>query len=417
VRGTVFNVGDRYAYAVRIPTSAGPATQLKRSGFARRKDAERALDQIRELLAVPKPHDHKTRAKIGDDIVGLTRRGGQLPSADDVGRRYGAKLDPTAISPPTGEFLDRWVAGRRRIKETTRVGHRYTVEAYLKPHIGDVPLDVLNAEHLDDLIDALTERGTLSPASLHQIVAVLRAALNTAVKRRLIAVNPVTQVELPAVPHKEAAYLEPAEAIKLLEATADDRDGVAFRVALLGGLRPGELVALRWEDVDWDASQLHVRKQFVHLDGRWELTDLKTGRTRHVSLDPATLTALRAHRRRQAEERLAASTAYRDGDYVFARADGSPANRKTLSYKFKQLAEQLGVQQHVRGLHAARHTSATLDLLAGTDVKVVSRSLGHARSNITQDTYQHVLRNMQDEAAVRRAALLAHPTATREAGS
>jgi integrase len=407
VRGNVFKVGDRYAFAVRIPTSAGSATQLKRSGFARRKDAEAALTRVGELLAVPRPTDHATRARIGDLIVTSTRRGGQLPDLEEVRRRYGARLDPTAAAPTTGDFLDRWVTGRRRIKETTRAGHRYTVDSYLRPYIGDIPLDVLGAEHIDDLIGSLTDRGTLSPASLHQIIAVLRAALNTAVKRRLIAVNPVTQVELPRVSHREAAYLEPAEVERLLEATADDRDGIAFRVGLLGGLRPGELVALRWEDVDWTAGLLQVRNQFVRLDGRWVLTDTKTSRNRHVALDLGTLAALRAHRVRQNEERLAAATAYQDGDWVFARADGSPPNRKWLSWRFKEVARQVGVRAEVRGLHAARHTSATLDLVAGTDVQVTSKRLGHARTNITQDVYRHVIEGLQDQAAEGRAALLA----------
>jgi integrase len=415
VGGTVRKVGERYYFQTRIPTSQGPQTPLKRSGFIRRKDADAALKHIAELLAVPEPHDRRTRESIGDLIVESTRHGGRLPSVKEVRRRYGAGLDPTAVSPPTGEFLDRWVTGRRRIKETTRAGHRYTVERYLRPSIGDVPLNVLNAERIDNLIDALTERGTLSPASVHQVVAVLRAALNTAVKRRLISFNPVAQVELPTVPHKEAAYLTPDEAVRLLDAVAGDRDEAAFRVAMIGGLRPGELVALRWEDVNWDENQLHVRKQFVHLAGEWVLSDLKTNRSRHVSLDPDTVTALRAHRKAQAEERLAATT-YQDGGWMFARADGSPPNRKWLSWRFKQLARQVGVRAEVRGLHAARHTAATLGLLAGTDIKVVSEGLGHRRTQITADTYQHVLREMQDEAAQAKADLLRRP-ATRGNGS
>jgi integrase len=407
VGGTVFRVGERYALATRIPTSAGPATQLKPSGFTRRKDADAALRRIAELLAVPRVNDDRTRARIGDLIVSSTRRGGRLPDLGEVRRRYGAQLDPTARLPTTGDFLERWVTGRRRIKETTRAAHRYTVRTYLSPHIGDVPLDALNAQHIDDLLDTLAARGTLSPASIHQVIAVLRAALSTAIKRRLIAVNPVTQVELPRVPHREAAYLEPGEVERLLEATADDRDGIAFRVGLLGGLRPGELVALRWEDVDWTAGLLHVRKQFVRLDGEWTLTDTKTSRDRDVALDPDTLAVLRAHRVRQAEERLAAATAWEDGDWVFARADGSPPNRNWLSYRFKQVAKEVGVRAEVRGLHAARHTAATLDLLAGTDVKVAGRNLGHVRTATTQETYQHVLVRTQQQAAARRAALLA----------
>jgi integrase len=413
---SVFKVGDRYAFAIRIPTSQGPQTQLKRGGFKLKKNAETTVRHIDELLAVPKIKDDRTRAKIGDDIVSSTRRGGRLPDVEEVRRRYGARLDPTAKSPTTGDFLEQWVTGRRKIKDTTRVAHRYCMRAYLVPHIGDIPLDVLSADHVEDLRDALEARGTLSPASIHGIAAVLRAALNTAIKRQLIAVNPVTQVEWPTVPHKEATYLKPDEVVRLLEAVADDRDGIVFRVALLGGMRRGELCALRWEDVDWESGELDVRKQFVWHEGVWKLTDTKTSNVRHVSLDPDTVTALRRHQKTQLAERLAAGSAWQEGNFVFARPDGTHLNPKGISYRFKQVAEQVGVEQKIRGLHAARHTSATLDLLAGTDVKVISRNLGHRRTQTTQETYQHVLRDMQTEAAEARAALLRLPT-IREAGS
>jgi integrase len=314
-----------------------------------------------------------------------------------------------------GEWLDRWLDGRRRIEETTRQGHAGYIRRDLRPHLGDVPLEDLTADHIDAMLTAVLDRG-VSPASLQQVFAVLRAALNTAVKRRLIPFNPCGQVELPSVPPKEAAFLEPDEVVRLLAAAEGDRDAITFRVALLGGLRVGEVCALRWQDVDWRAGRLHVRQQFVYVDRRWVLKDLKNKRSRHVGLDDVTMVLLRRHQARQAEERLAAHGAYEDGGWVFAKEDGSPPNRKWLSYRFKQLARQVGVRQEVRGLHAARHTSATFDLLAGTDVQVTQRRLGHARPNITMDTYRHVIERLQDQAAEGRAALLARRPRCAEQG-
>jgi integrase len=237
---------------------------------------------------------------------------------------------------------------------------------------------------------------------------VLSAALNLAVEYKHIAVSP--KVKRLKVTGREVASLELQEAVKLLEAAEDEQDAVAFRVALLGGMRPAEICGLRWSDVDWENRRLHVRQQLVYLPDRgWHLADLKTdtkqGRQRWVGLDPGTLAALREHRTRQQKNRLAASTAYEDRDLVFARADGSFVTRKTLSWRFKQLAEQVGIAG-VRGLHAARHTSAVLDLRAGTDIKVVSSRMGHSKVATTWDTYMKTPQDLEDEAAVRRAGLL-----------
>jgi integrase len=170
---------------------------------------------------------------------------------------------------------------------------------------------------------------------------------------------------------------------------------------------------LRWADVD--TGSVHIRRGLVHLGGRLVESDTKTGRDRVVELDAETIEALRRHRKTQAVERLAAATAYQDDDYVFARADGSPGRPKTLSARFQQLAREARLP--VIHLHDGRHTSAPLDLLAGTDIKIVSKRLGHARTNITADVYQHMLDGMQRQAAeARRAAPAAGRPGLRELG-
>jgi integrase len=402
----------KWAFAVRLETSTGRRL-LKRGGFRRMIDARDARDDVVALLRLVKEGDPR-RAKLGDTIFACRVQDGRmdLPNYEETRRRIGARVDVAGPSMTTGEWLDRWLAGRRKIEDTTRQGHAGCIARDLRPHLGDVPLEDLSADHVDAMLDAVLARG-VSPASLHQVFAVLRAALNKAVKDRLIPFNPCTQVELPEVPPKEAAYLEPDEVVRLLAALEGDRDEVAFRVALLGGLRPGEVCGLRWEDVDWRRGRLHLQRQFVYLNREWTLKDLKNKRGRYVDLDASTMAMLRTHRARQNEERLrlTALGVYRDGNFVFAHEDGTPSNRKWLSYRFKLVAQQVGVRQEVRGLHAARHTSATLDLIAGTDVQVTQKRLGHARANITQDTYRHVVEQLQEQAAEGRAALLAHPGA------
>jgi integrase len=382
-------------------------------------DARDARDAVLALVRLVKETDPR-RQQLGDLIFGCQVRDGRLdlPNYEETRRRVGARVDVAGPAMTAGEWLDRWLDGRRRIEETTRAGHAGCIRRDLRPHLGDVPLDELTADHIDAMLREIEARG-ISPASLHQVFAVLRAALNTAVKRRLIPFNPCTQVELPSAPTREAAFLEPDEVVRLLEAAEGDRDGIAFRVALLTGLRPGEVCGLKWEDVDWQVGRLHVRRQFVYLDRKWVLKDLKNKRSRYVSLDAGTLAALRRHRAQQNEEKLKLSAlgAYQDDGWVFAHEDGTPTNRKWLSWRFKQFAQQVGVRQEVRGLHAARHTSATLDLVAGTDVQATQRRLGHARTNITMDTYRHVIERLQDQAAEGRAALLVSQGSARDTSS
>jgi integrase len=409
----------RWAFALRIETSTGRRL-LKRGGFLLAKDAQGAKQDVEDLVRLVKKPTDPRRAKLGDLIFACRVRDGRLdlPDYKETERRIGARVDLSAPSMSTGDYLDRWLDGRRRIEETTRQGHAGCIQRDLRPHLGDVPLDELTADHIDAMLTAILDRG-VSPASLHQVFGVLRAALNKAVKDRLIPFNPCAQVELPYVTPKEAAFLEPEEVVRLLAAVEGDRDAVTFRVALLGGMRPGEVCGLRWEDVDWRANRLHVRMQFVHLNGEWVLKGLKGKRSRYVDLDAGTMAELRRHRAQQNEERLRLSAlgVYQDGNFVFTHEDGTPTNRKSLSYRFKVVAQQVGVRAEVRGLHAARHTSATLDLIAGIDVQVTQKRLGHARTSITQDVYRHVIERLQDQAAEGRAALLSHPIETRGASS
>ena len=170
------------------------------------------------------------------------------------------------------------------------------------------------------------------------------------------------------------------------------------------GMRRGELLGLRWRDADLEASRVSDR-----ADARRQARALepKTDKgRRNVALDPATVTALRDHRKSQLEERLAWGTAYEDEhDLVFCREDGSPTWPQSLSRSFERHAKQAGLPA-IR-FHDLRHTHATLALAAGVHPKVVSERLGHASVAITLDTYSHAIPAMQEDAAVRIAALVA----------
>ena len=173
------------------------------------------------------------------------------------------------------------------------------------------------------------------------------------------------------------------------------------------GLRRGELLGLRWQDVDLDGGKLAVRQSLEQTKaGGLAFKQPKTQKGRRVvTLPPIAVEALRRHRADQARERLLLGPAYEDHGLVLAQADGRPVNPEDVTRAFKRLARKAGVRP--LSLHKLRHTHATLLLGANVHPKVVSERLGHATVGITLDTYSHVLPHLQEEAARKIDALLA----------
>jgi integrase len=194
--------------------------------------------------------------------------------------------------------------------------------------------------------------------------------------------------------------LDRSEALMLLSAAEDTPLQPLIHLALATGARLGELLALRWCDVDSENGTLRIVRSAQRLPGRGIVFHApKTHRSiRPVALSPSSLRVLKAQRASQAEDRLAAGALYAQDDRVFADALGQPLDGTAVTKRFQQQARDAGLG-HLR-FHDLRHTAATLMLAAGTHPKIVSERLGHATVNITLDTYSHVLPDMQREAAL-----------------
>ncbi|MBW3575107.1 MAG: site-specific integrase, partial [Actinobacteria bacterium] len=191
---------------------------------------------------------------------------------------------------------------------------------------------------------------------------------------------------------------------RFLDHAEGDRLYGLFRLVLATGLRRSEAAGLRWEDVDLEAGRLSVRRGRVSVGYAVEEGTPKANRARTIGLGPETVSALRAHRRRQLEERLAWGEAWIDSGLLFTREDGNPLHPQTLRWHLRRLAKEAGVP--VIRFHDLRHASATHALANGVPVKVVSEMLGHASTGITEDVYAHVLPHMQASAAVVMDAVL-----------
>jgi integrase len=247
--------------------------------------------------------------------------------------------------------------------------------------------------------------------------AVLRRALGDAVRWGVLARNPAAVVAPPRAVRHEIRALTTDEARALLAACEGERLGALYVLALTTGMRRGELLALRWRDVDLVEGVLAVRSTLYRAEGRLVLAEPKTARARRlIHLAPEAVGALRRHREAQLEDRLRLGPAWDDQDLVFANELGRPVEAHNMIRRsFHPLLERAGLPR-IR-FHDLRHSTATLLLSSGVHPKVVSEILGHATIGITLDTYSHVLPAMHREAVGAMSLLLSGPRTTSTGGT
>lgn len=316
----------------------------------------------------------------------------------------GMLTEPTRLT--VTEYLSIWLTDVAdiRVSERTARDYREYAQRYLAPALGDYRLAQLTAAHVQAMYADMLERG-LSARTVRIAHAVLRMALDTAVKTNVLARNVADSTTLPKHVRREMKALSPADARRVIAAAKDDHWEAFWLVLLALGLRPGEASALKWSDVSGD--RLNIQRSLTPAyRGKWSLHEPKTARSRRVVImPPMVISALAAHKRRQAEEKLAAGSAYQSHNFVFALADGSPVHPASLSKNaFLRLLARAGVP--VVRMYDLRHTSASLALASGEHVKVVSERLGHSSTTMTMDVYSHVMPGMQEDAALRMERIL-----------
>lgn len=233
-------------------------------------------------------------------------------------------------------------------------------------------------------------------------------------KKKLLAYNPALSVELPATEASKARVWDAEQAGRFLDFVKDDRLYALYLLVVMAGLRRGEVVGLRWEDVQLDTGYLRIAQQVVEVAGNVYVGPPKTkAGERAVALDPDTVAVLRAHRAAQMRERLAWGEAWTDTGLVFTREDGQMLQPAAVSIRFRAIATKAGVP--VIRFHDLRHTCATLALAADVPMKVVSDRLGHSTMAITANLYTAVLPAVAREAALRIANVVPHTRGGRRA--
>jgi len=305
-------------------------------------------------------------------------------------------------------LTERWLPGLE-IRDTTRARYTSIINVHIVKRLGAVKLEDLTPAHLDDLYRDLRRAG-LAPKTVRHVHGVLHAALKRAVNLELISRNVADRVQ-PAKT-KTAKQLgaglacwSPEQLGAFLRHVADDRLAAAWRLVAQSGMRRGEIVGLRWTDVDLDAGRVTVAHTRVMANYTVTASTPKTDSgNRSFQLDPATVAALRRWKLQQAQERLRCGPGYQDSGYCFTNPDGSGVHPQRFSDWFHQRAKAAGLPR-IR-LHDVRHSYATAALAAGLPVKVVSKRIGHANTQITMDLYMHALPSMDQEAADKVAAVI-----------
>jgi integrase len=348
-------------------------------------------------------------------------------------RKLLSTLDDGTFTEPTkqtvAEFLvNDWLPSleTRGLRPNTVVSYRETVKKRIVPALGGVQLQKLTPVHLNMFYADLVKggrcdgKGGLSARSVRYSHTIIRRALADAMKWGRLTRNVADAADPPeaSAARRDAqqarGFWSPEELSAFLAYVRPHGFYAALYLSANTGMRRGEVLGLRWRDLDLDnpeGPRLSVSQTVVAPDRKIEFSTPKTGHGRVVSLDPATVDVLRQHRVRQAEYRLALGKDYVDHDLVFCEVDGQPVQPDSLSRAFLRLVKASGVRR-VR-LHDLRHTHASLALKANVHPKIVQTRLGHASIGITMDTYSHVTPG-QDLDAARLVALLVAGSAPAE---
>jgi integrase len=289
---------------------------------------------------------------------------------------------------------------------------------HVKPYVGHIGLRALQASDLQRLFNNLlkegrvvkekkvddeqpaTDKGDINPGlsleTVQKIRTIVKTALKQAVDNDLIIKNPAAATRLPKMEKKEVVPFTGEEAEKFLATARKSRLFAGYYLDMFAGLRRGEMLGLRWNDISWEASNFEIKRELVEIKddatGKYKL-DFQTPKTpksrRTIPMTEDMVKVLKSHKARQAEEKLFFGKAYQNEDLVFCSEDGRRIWPRNFNRQYTSLLKQTGIEH--KKPHAMRHTCASLLLEAGEELKNVQEILGHSKISITADIYTHVL--------------------------
>ncbi|MCR3922826.1 MAG: site-specific integrase [Firmicutes bacterium] len=319
----------------------------------------------------------------------------------------------TDISKMTyGEWLDTWLNDYMKdsIRATTWASYETQVRKHIKPALGDVKLQKVQADHVQKLLREKQQdgarvdgqKGKLSSRSVRYIYTVIHASLEHAVKTRKLAYNPCDGVKLPAKSNgnenKKLKVLTAEDLKKLLDITNQTRHNTLIQLALQTGLRRGELLGLKWTDINYSTKTLTVNRNLVRIPKEGlGFQKPKNGKTRIVGLTDSMIKELENHGTQQLWEKKQAEKSYQDDGLIFCTEEGKPIDPRAFNRYYEQMLKKAELPH--MGIHSLRHTFTELAYNSGVDIKTISEILGHHSTAFTMDIYQHLNQEMLDDSA------------------
>jgi integrase len=339
---------------------------------------------------------HTAEGRKRRTIYGKTRQEVAEKLARSVADRNGG-LTFDAGGLTVGEYLDRWLSDsvKDTVRQRTYERYEQIARLHIKLALGRIKLKTLTPVHVRALYREKLDAG-LAPRTVQYIHVTLQKALSQAVADGLIPRNAGVSVKAPRPVKKEIKPLSLEQARDFLKAARGDRFEALYVLAMHCGLREGELLGLRWEDLDLDAGTIAVRRTLSETRAGHRFEPPKNGKGRTIRLTAGATDALKRHRAEQNAESLKLGELWEDHGLIIPNRVGKTKNAKALvARSFKPILKRAGLPRYVR-LHDLRHTCATILLKMGQHPKFVQELLGHDNIGITLDTYSHVLPGMGD---------------------
>lgn len=334
-------------------------------------------------------------------------------AAREARNKVAVKVDQGSYVPPSketyGSYLEAWLprhaATGKGLKATTVDNYARYIRNDIQPsELARMALTDIRRYHLNEFLNGLSASGR-GPVTVRRVAAVLQGSLRAAARSHRIDHNPATELELPRVAPQKVAIWEPEQVGLFLDTAAEHRLGPLFELAMFTGMRRGELIGLRWTDINLPRRVITVRNNRVQAAGRVLDQDTKTSAgSRFVDLDDRSVGALIGWQFKQAAEQQAGQEAYSASGYVFTMEDGRPLKPQYATRLFESIRLKAGLPKLT--FHGQRHEHASLMIAAEVDIAVVSKRLGHSSISVTSDIYGHLIGSASRNAAENAAALV-----------
>lgn len=307
-------------------------------------------------------------------------------------------------------YMVHWIATKPGLRAISRRMYGQTFQRYIKRSLGNVKISRLSPIQIETWQTELLKR--LAPSTVSVARAIFHGALQSAQRKGIVRGNVIDATDGPMKAGTPKAKLYPLtvdQAVQIDKLCEHEKYGLAFRLMIYCGLRPEEVVGLRWSDLDLTASRgrLEVKRVIQYQPGgTWEWDEPKTKSGERVIAYPSALVVkLAEHRRAQLESKLRAGAYWQEHDLVFCKPDGAPLRRSLLWHRFKEMLKAGKLPKEIRP-YDLRHFFVTSSLQADVDAKTVSREAGHSQVSFTLQRYGHVLPEMHDAACDKREGLL-----------